>query len=268
MSESVIQETAAGETGAVAIEADASGPAEPASTVGHGPLVAVTQVPIPIPIAASVPVPIPVLGPYLGLVAAVLCVLGGSWLLLAPYALDLRHGAVRLPRAAQLDLETGAAIMAVGVVTAASFAFALVRRLRAEAGVDESAEAFQGEDGPQPAADSGAAASAEVVTGGAAESDVDVEPESEVEAEPEPPVEAQSAELPRADPGGSLREMLTPLVAALAADLRSQNERSRSERDRADQAQGPNSQASNNQGSHSQGSNNQGSDAARPGQEA
>ncbi len=139
------------------------------------------------------PPPVPVLAPYLGLVAAVLCAMGGGWLLLAPYALDFRHGAARVPRAAAVDLETGAAIVAVGIVTAALFSLALVRRLR----MNPSAEL-------EPALES--------------------VPETQPEPEPEPePLKPPSAP-PQADPGGALRELLTPLVAALAADLRSHDQ--------------------------------------------
>jgi hypothetical protein len=139
------------------------------------------------------PPPVPVLAPYLGLVAAVLCAMGGGWLLLAPYALDFRHGAARVPRAAAVDLETGAAIVAVGIVTAALFSLALVRRLRA----NPSAEAE-------------------------ALIDPVLEPQSAPEPEPETP--RPSITPPQADPGGALRELLTPLVAALAADLRSHDQ--------------------------------------------
>lgn len=135
------------------------------------------------------PPPIPVLAPYLGLVAAVLSVLGGGWLLLAPYALDFRHGAKHLPRAATVDLETGAAVIAVGVIAAVLFSANLLLRL---GGADPAAAPVvepESEESPE-----------------AEEADVDV-------PEPVRPKEA--------DPGGALRELLTPLVAALAADLRS-----------------------------------------------
>jgi hypothetical protein len=148
------------------------------------------------------PPPTPVLAPYLGLVASVLCALGGGWLLLAPYALDFRHGAAHVPRTASVDLETGAAIVAMGLVTAALFAWALAQRLRAreaetEYGVMEDSEVeFDVEDRDQ-------------------------EQKQEAAAETTAPQQA--------DPGGALRELLTPLVAALAADLRSHD----LERDRA-----------------------------------
>jgi hypothetical protein len=146
------------------------------------------------------PPPVPVLAPYLGLVAAVLCALGGGWLLLAPYALDFRHGADRVPRTAAVDLETGAAIVAVAIVTAALFSIALVRRLRANPAVEPETEAELGYE-PEP----------------------ETEPEPESGAQPEaagPPVTQPQ----QADPGGALRELLTPLVAALAADLRSHDQ--------------------------------------------
>jgi hypothetical protein len=141
-----------------------------------------------------------VLAPYLGLVAAVLCALGGGWLLLAPYALDFRHGAARVPRTAAVDLETGAAIVAVGIVTAGLFSIALVRRLRANPAVEPETESELGYE-PEP----------------------ETEPAPESGAQPEaagPPVTQPQ----QTDPGGALRELLTPLVAALAADLRSHDQ--------------------------------------------
>src|SRR5436305_3804984 len=82
------------------------------------------------PVLATVPTPAPVVAPYLGLVASVLCALGGGWLLLAPYALDIRRGAAKLPRAAAVELETGAAIVAVALLSAVFFSAALFSRLR------------------------------------------------------------------------------------------------------------------------------------------
>lgn len=146
----------------------------------------------------SQPVPIPVLAPYLGLVAAVLCTLGGGWLLLAPYALDVRHGAKHLPRAALVDLETGAAIIAVAVAAAVLFSVNLVLRLRADRGPVLAVE-------PEPEAPAVAA------------------PGQTYEPAPTPAT-VPSARSKEADPGGALRELLTPLVAALAADLRSHDQ--------------------------------------------
>jgi len=138
------------------------------------------------------PVPIPVLAPYLGLVAAVLCAFGGGWLLLAPYAFDFRHGAARVPRAMAVDLETGAAIVAVAITAAALFSVTLVRRLRVSSTVQS-----------EPVA-----ASVDVPESAAA-------PAPEQSPGPEVP--------PQPDPGAALRDLLTPLVAALAADLRSRD---------------------------------------------
>jgi hypothetical protein len=140
------------------------------------------------------PVPVPVLAPYLGLVAAVLSTLGGGWLLLAPYALDFRHGAKHLPRAATVDLESGAAVIAVGIVAAVLFSMNLVLRLRG--------------DDPDVLATAKAA-------------------EPQLEESPDEAAATERTELARpkeADPGGALRELLTPLVAALAADLRSHDQ--------------------------------------------
>jgi outer membrane biosynthesis protein TonB len=146
--------------------------------------------------------PAPIVAPYLGLVASVLCALGGGWLLLAPYALDLRHGAAKLPRAAAVDLETGAAIAAVALLSAGFFAAALFSRLRPR--IEFAEPEHEPEPAPAP------------------------EPEPEPEPEPQPEPEPEAAPEPEPDSApdpfsssSALREMLTPLVAALAADLRS-----------------------------------------------
>jgi hypothetical protein len=156
------------------------------------------------PAFSAIPVPAPVLAPYLGLVASVLCALGGGWLLLAPYALDIRRGAAKLPRAAAVELETGAAIVAVAVSSGILFAAALFSRLRPRF---EGAE-FEMEAEPVPP--------------GLSETE-SVEPEIESEAEPEPESESPIVSA-GSDSSSALREMLTPLVAALAADLRSQDQ--------------------------------------------
>lgn len=141
------------------------------------------------------PVPIPVLAPYLGLVAAVLSMLGGGWLLLAPYALDFRHGAKHLPRAATVDLETGAAVIAVGIVAAVLFSMNLLLRLRGDDPGVAPALQPQHEESPEA-------------------------PEALAVTELQRPLERPK----EADPGAALRELLTPLVAALAADLRSHDQ--------------------------------------------
>lgn len=169
----------------------------------------------PVSIPVSIPAPIPVLAPYLGLVASVLCTFGGAWLLLAPYALDFRHGAAHLPRTAVVDLGSGAAIVVAGIATALLFSTNLVKRLRADSSATPES---------RPAKSAGAAAERQ--------SESESEPESELEPEPAPgsepaPEPAPSASTQETDPGGALRELLTPLVAALAADLRSHDEERR-----------------------------------------
>jgi hypothetical protein len=141
------------------------------------------------PASRSAQVPAPILAPYIGFVAVVLCVPGGGWLLLAPYALDLRHGAAHVPRAAIVELVTGAATVLLAIAAAVLFGMTLARRLRGEP--------------PVPAADE-------------PESEPSLTVENATEAEP--PTRAGSVD---ADPGAALRDLLTPLVAALAADLRS-----------------------------------------------
>jgi hypothetical protein len=138
---------------------------------------------LPVADIRTVAAPVPVLAPYLGLVCAVLSALVGGWLLLAPYAFDYRAGATALPRTALVDLTTGAATVAIGLLAALLFGGSLARRLR-----------------PVPAA-------------------CEPEPEPELEPEPEP-----EPAVPADDPDGGLRDLLAPLVAALAADLRSRQD--------------------------------------------
>lgn len=168
-----------------------------------------------VPLLAAVPpprpAPAPVVAPYLGLVAAVLCTLGGGWLLLAPYALDIRRGAAKLPRAAAVDLETGAAIAAVSLLSAIFFAAALFSRLRPRVGLAEF------EAAPEIETDQ------ETAEFQAAEAELEPELEPDVEAEPTPKPESPTTSAAAPDSSSALREMLTPLVAALAADLRSQD---------------------------------------------
>jgi hypothetical protein len=148
-----------------------------------------------------------VLAPYLGLVTSVLCALGGAWLLLAPYALDIRRGAAKLPRAAAVDLETGAAIVAVALLSAILFAVALFSRLRPQAGLIEFEMA---------------AAEPETDSDTQPETQPDTQSETQAQSQPDPEAPAASA---ASNSSSALREMLTPLVAALAADLRSQGPR-------------------------------------------
>jgi hypothetical protein len=169
------------------------------------------------------PEPAPFVGPYLGLVSGVLCALVGAFLLLAPFAFDYRHGAASLPRSAVLDLATGAAVVGLGLLTAGLFGVALVRRLRAR----PTASAYA----PGPAyllsaddefdEDEDLDLSERVATPillHLLEQDPEPEPEFEPEPEPEP-----AAPTPPLDPSGALRDLLTPLVAALAADLRARD---------------------------------------------
>jgi hypothetical protein len=148
------------------------------------------------------PEPAPFLGPYLGLVSAVLCVLVGAFLLLAPFAFDYRNGAATVPRSSVVDLTTGGGVLLLGLLTAALFGAALVRRLRGPEPVralaTEPPELFAEAEGAGP----------------------EQEPAAYQEPEPEPEPEPAA---PAIDPSGALRDLLTPLVAALAADLRARD---------------------------------------------
>ncbi|WP_157436461.1 hypothetical protein [Actinospica robiniae] len=153
----------------------------------------------------------PFLGPYIGLVSGVLCALVGAFLLLAPYAFDYRHGAASVPRSSVVDLATGAAVLVLGFVTAGLFGATLVRRLRA----------------PEPVRRRFAEPEPEPVEPPELFLEPELEPAPEPVRAPEPqPVAppAAPAAAPAIDAAGALRDLLTPLVAALAADLRARDE--------------------------------------------
>lgn len=172
------------------------------------------------PAPAPAPVPPPVLAPYLGLVTSVLCAFAGGWLLLAPYALDFRRGAARLPRPAVVDLATGAAITAVALTSALLFVLALFTRLRPRPGPVASAAAHDVSRLEQELPEH---ATSEHATPEHATPEPGLEPDTESapEAESEPTIDLTAA--PEPDPSVALREMLTPLIAALATDLRRQD---------------------------------------------
>ena len=155
------------------------------------------------PGAVSIPEPVPVLGPFIGIVGSVLCGVAGALLLLAPFAFDYRQGASSVPRSSVVDLTTGGCVVLVALLTAALFGGALHKRLRVPEPIVEPVVSYVVE--PEPAEDP--------------------EPETAPEparpaSEPEPQPAAPAAATPIADPGNALRDLLTPLVAALAADLR------------------------------------------------
>jgi len=179
---------------------------------------------LPVEPCPQVTPPGPVLAPYLGLVSAVLCALGGGWLLLAPYALDYLHGAERTPRTTEIDLGTGAAVVALAIVSALLFAMSLARHLRGPEAVEREAER-EPVAGPEFAADplpiDGEAEPSVLVRETAAPQTVVPEPAESAGARESAP---ESAPEPPADPGSALRDLLTPLVAALAADLKSRSD--------------------------------------------
>lgn len=164
------------------------------------------------------PAPIPVLGPYIGVVGAVLCSLVGAFLLLAPYAFDYRDGASALPHSSVVDLATGGGVLVLGLLTATLFGGTLARRLRPPRPLP-AVEPLTLLSGEAPAEAESEAASAPGASAPATAPPHLEEPGRVAPAsEPEPHPAAPAASL--ADPGGALRDLLTPLVAALAADLR------------------------------------------------
>ncbi|HET9170822.1 MAG TPA: hypothetical protein VFN97_15400 [Actinospica sp.] len=146
--------------------------------------------------------PVPVLGPFIGLVGAVLCGLAGALLLLAPFAFDYRQGAGATPRSSVVDLATGGCVLAVGLLTTLLFGGSLRQRLRASVPVTSIAQE------PVPAS---------------ASEPAPVPEQPQPRPEPAPQSVAPVAAPVGADPGGALRDLLTPLVAALAADLRARD---------------------------------------------
>jgi hypothetical protein len=151
------------------------------------------------PGAVAIAEPVPVLGPFIGIVGSVICGVAGALLLLAPFAFDYRQGASSIPRSSVVDLMTGGCVLLVALLTAALFGGALHKRLRVPEPVIEPVVSYVVE--PEPVE----------------------EPEPEPArpaSEPEPQPAAPAAATPIADPGNALRDLLTPLVAALAADLR------------------------------------------------
>lgn len=170
------------------------------------------------------PEPTPFVGPYLGVVGGVLCALVGAFLLLAPFAFDYRRGTAGVPRAAVVDLATGGAVLLFGLLTAGLFGVTLVRRLRwpDPAADEEEAEAQWAEEfdlGDEELLDD----EEDFLAGEQAAGPVFAEPTGGSiplwTPEPEPP-----RHKPVTDPSDALRDLLTPLVAALAADLRARDQ--------------------------------------------
>ena len=109
--------------------------------------------------------------------------------------------ALPISRSTVVDLVTGGGVLLVSLLTATLFGGALSKRLRVpEQAIEPVVEYVEGlESAEEPAA-----------------APEPMRPESE----PEPQPAAPAAAAPIADPGDALRDLLTPLVAALAADLR------------------------------------------------
>jgi len=140
----------------------------------------------------SVP-PAPVAGPVIGVIASALAVPVGLWLVLAPFAFGYRHHG-EPPKSVAISVATGAAAALIAIISGLRFSATLVSRLRSTGALrDRRAAAYEAAAPPQP------------------------EPHS-VPAFTAPPAP------PQPEPSGAsgeLHELLAPLVAALAADLRS-----------------------------------------------
>ncbi|HEY3872426.1 MAG TPA: hypothetical protein VGM10_28970 [Actinocrinis sp.] len=184
--------------------------------------------------------PLPLLAPYFGVVAAMLCMLIGGWLLLAPFAFDYRHAAAAVPQSTTVDLVSGVVVLALAALTAALFAGCIARRLRAGRQEAESVELppFEAASGDATSAEPAAAAEQgtpevpamlesalgpdpDPILAPPLEESFSLEPHKPPLADPDPsPPEAEPRPAPQ-DPGGGLLDLLAPLVAALTADLNS-----------------------------------------------
>jgi hypothetical protein len=69
---------------------------------------------------------------YVGILGGIAGVLGGAWLILAPFALGYQPENAAWADATKVDVFTGIGILALGLVTVAAFAAGLAATLRAE----------------------------------------------------------------------------------------------------------------------------------------
>jgi hypothetical protein len=162
---------------------------------------------------------VPVGAPLVGMATAAVAMVAGLWLILAPRAFDFQHGrefgsghrSSGLPTESLVDLVTGTSIVIVGLAALSLFGIAARRRLRA-AGVLARARV----PAPASAYDDTAPASHEAT--------------DQPTRQAGEPLPAGTIPEPTAAPteaGGDLRdlrELLAPLVTALAEDLRSRQQ--------------------------------------------
>jgi hypothetical protein len=69
---------------------------------------------------------------YVGILGGIAGVLGGAWLILAPFALGYQPENAAWADATKVDIFTGIGILVLGLVTVAAFAAGLAATLRAE----------------------------------------------------------------------------------------------------------------------------------------
>jgi hypothetical protein len=69
---------------------------------------------------------------YVGILGGIAGVLGGAWLILAPFALGYQPESAAWADATKVDVFTGIGILVLGLVSVAAFAAGLAATLRAE----------------------------------------------------------------------------------------------------------------------------------------
>jgi Na+-transporting methylmalonyl-CoA/oxaloacetate decarboxylase gamma subunit len=69
---------------------------------------------------------------YVGILGGIAGVLGGAWLILAPFALGYQPENAAWADATKVDVSTGIGILVLGLVSVAAFAAGLAAALRAE----------------------------------------------------------------------------------------------------------------------------------------
>jgi hypothetical protein len=93
---------------------------------------------------------------YVGILGGIAGVLGGAWLILAPFALGYQPENAAWADATKVDVFTGIGILVLGLVSVAAFAAGLAATLRAEGALPPRAR--RAALPPQPVEESGEAA--------------------------------------------------------------------------------------------------------------
>ena len=105
---------------------------------------------------------------YVGILGGIAGVLGGAWLILAPFALGYQPENAAWADATKVDVFTGIGILVLGLVTVAAFAAGLAATLRAEGALPpraRRARARRAAPPPEPAEATGEVAELRSVLG-------------------------------------------------------------------------------------------------------